>query len=242
MGQIEDVLNVARSYIGIQEQSTKHREIVDIYNGYRPLARGYYITPYDAWCMAFVSVCFIKANAVSALGRTECGCQEYLNYAKSMGMTVSKSEARYGDIVLYDWGQDGRSDHVGIVESVSGPTLKVIEGNKSDSVGYRNISIGNGQISGVVRPHYKNVATLKPYDKGRVSYAAKFERAKAGKYKCTASDYLNLRYNPFEGDNIITKITSGDTVQNYGYYTGEWLLVTYKEFTGFAHMGWLKKI
>ena len=34
-----------------------------------------------------------------------------------------------GDIIFFDWGNNGTIDHVGIVESVSGGTVNTIEGN-----------------------------------------------------------------------------------------------------------------
>lgn len=245
MGQKDDVINIAKSYLGTAEHSAKHKEILSIYNGYRPLARNYKMTEYDAWCMAFISAVFIKADAVNALGRTECACEEYLQYAKSMSMTVLRQSATSGDIVLYDWGGDGRSDHVGIVTERTLNTLRVLEGNKSDSVAYRLIDYDNSQIRAIVRPLYKNVLTggSEPvYDRTKVSYAATFEKKIAGKYKCTARDYLNLRYNPFEkSGNIITQINGGDYVHNYGYRTGDWYLVEYKGYTGFAHCNWLGK-
>ena len=34
-----------------------------------------------------------------------------------------------GDIIFFDWGNNGTIDHVGIVESVSGGTVNIMEGN-----------------------------------------------------------------------------------------------------------------
>ena len=39
-------------------------------------------------------------------------------------------------------------DHVGIEVDVTGDTIKVIEGNISDSVGYRNIKVNGKNICG----------------------------------------------------------------------------------------------
>ena len=82
MANINDILGIAESYRNTVEHSAKHREILSIYNNHRPLARGYKVTENDAWCMTFISALFIKGNAVDAIGITECGCQEYVNYAK----------------------------------------------------------------------------------------------------------------------------------------------------------------
>jgi hypothetical protein len=69
-----------------------------------------------------------------------------------------------GDIIFYDWQDNGTgdnvgsSDHVGIVISVNGTNLKIIEGNISDSVGYRNIKINGKYIRGYGIPDYGSKA------------------------------------------------------------------------------------
>lgn len=69
---------------------------------------------------------------------------------------------------MYDW-QDGANyattdntgnpDHIGIVASVSGNTLKIIEGNISNSVGYRTLQVNGRYIRGWVTPKYASKAT-----------------------------------------------------------------------------------
>ena len=66
-----------------------------------------------------------------------------INLAKKAGIWVENDAyiPSTGDVILYDWDDNGVgdctgwSDHVGIVVSVSGSTIKIIEGNKNDSVG-----------------------------------------------------------------------------------------------------------
>jgi hypothetical protein len=65
-----------------------------------------------------------------------------------------------GDVIFYDW-QDsgvgdntGSSDHVGIVEKVSGSTITVIEGNYSDSVKRRTMQVNGKYIRGYGVPKY----------------------------------------------------------------------------------------
>jgi len=49
------------------------------------------------------------------------------------------TDPQVGDIVFYDWGGDGVSDHVGIVEKVnSDGSIVAIEGNTSDGFGDSN--------------------------------------------------------------------------------------------------------
>ena len=242
MATANDVLKVAESYNGVKEGSARHREILDIYNSHRPLARGYTVKGTDAWCMTFISACFIKANAVEALGLTECGCQEYVNYARKNNMIVNNPIV--GDLVFYDWGNDGVVDHVGIIYGVSGYNLFIREGNKSDMVTTRVISKTSPSIKYFVRPKYNGTTTT--YDMSKIDFAQSFDRKIAGEYVCTASDFVALRYNPYveESDkknNKIAEIKKGETCHNYGYFTNDWLLVVYKGKTGFANKMHLRK-
>ena len=65
---------------------------------------------------------------------------------------------------MYDWQDSGSGDntgvpdHVGIVVSISGNTIRVIEGNISDSVGYRNIAVNGRYIRGYCLPDYASKA------------------------------------------------------------------------------------
>lgn len=238
MATANDVLKVAESYNGTTEGSAKHSEILNIYNSHRPLARGYTVKKTDAWCMTFISACFIKANAVDALGLTECGCQEYINYARKNNMIVNNPTI--GDLAFYDWGNDGVVDHVGIIYFESANNLFIREGNKNDMVATRVIAKNAPSIKYFVRPRYNNRSTT--YDMSKVSFADSFDRTIAGEYECTASDFLALRYNPYVSDNnLIDKIKSGDTCHNYGYFTKDWYLVVYKGKTGFANKTHLRK-
>ena len=237
MSQIDKVLNNCKKYLGIGEGSPSHTHILNVYNSHRPLARGYIVKPSDAWCMTFISAMFIESDAVAALGLTECGCQEYVNYARRNNMIVS--EPTVGDLIFYDWGGDSVADHVGIIYHRSGNLVNVYEGNRNDSVATRSIGIKDSRIKCFVRPKYASAAEA--YNIHKVSFADSFDHKLAGKYKCTASDFAALRYNPYVADNMIDEVQPGETVQNYGYYTDGWLMVVYKGKTGFTNILHYKK-
>ena len=241
MGKADRVIAIAEKFKGIAEYSPEHKAIINGYNSHAPLARGYKVQLSDAWCMAFVSYCFIQADAVEALGKTECGCQEYLEYAIKNDM-ITENPVR-GDIALYDWNSDGRCDHVGIVtRSNANGYVDVIEGNKSDSVGIRNISKNSRFIVAFVRPRYAKDAVSDDYVPGKIAFADSYNPRIAGKYRCTASDFLALRFGPSSDFSKFDDILPGDIVQSYGYYTGEWYLVTYNGRAGFCHKNWLQKV
>lgn len=156
----QDVLNVMRSWIGFSEANGKFKQIIDLYNSHKPLARGYAVKYTDEWCDTTVSAAAIKAGAVDLIG-TECGCEEHVKIFKKKGIWIEDGTItpQPGDIIVYNWGDntqpnDGYSDHIGYVESVSGRTITAIEGNKGEAVGRRTLTVGNGNIRGYARPKY----------------------------------------------------------------------------------------
>ena len=156
-----DLINVARGWLGYSEANGKHKEIMDVYNAHKPLARGYKIKPTDAGCDCFVSACAIKAGAVDLIG-TEVGCQKHIEIFKKKGIWIEDGtiKPKAGDIIFFNWddctqSNDGAADHVGIVENVYGNTITCIEGNYNDKVGRRTINVGWGYIRGYARPKYE---------------------------------------------------------------------------------------
>ena len=161
----QDVLNVMRSWIGYSEANGKHKQIIDLYNSHKPLARGYAVKYSDEWCDTTVSAAAIKAGVVDLIG-TECGCEQHVKIFQSMGIWIEDGTItpKPGDIILYNWDDatqpnDGYSDHIGYVESVSGRTITLIEGNKGEAVARREIPVGWGYIRGYARPKYSSGGT-----------------------------------------------------------------------------------
>lgn len=161
----QDVLNVMRSWIDYSEANGKFKQIIDLYNSHKPLARGYAVKYSDEWCDTTVSAAAIKAGVVDLIG-TECGCEQHVKIFQSMGIWIEDGTItpKPGDIILYNWDDatqpnDGYSDHIGYVESVSGRTITLIEGNKGEAVARREIPVGWGYIRGYARPKYSSGGT-----------------------------------------------------------------------------------
>lgn len=161
----QDVLNVMRSWINYSEANGKFKQIIDLYNSHKPLARGYKVKYSDEWCDTTVSAAAIKAGVVDLIG-TECGCEQHIKIFKQKGIWIEDGTIRPlpGDIILYNWDDatqpnDGYSDHIGYVESVSGRTITLIEGNKGEAVARREIPVGWGYIRGYARPKYSSSGT-----------------------------------------------------------------------------------
>ena len=173
-----DVLNVARGWIGYSENNGKHKEILNVYNAHKPLARNYKMKPTDHWCDCFVSACAIKAGAVDLIG-TEVGCENHIAIFKKKGIwnEDGRIKPQVGDIILYNWddstqSNDGAADHIGLVEQVYGNTIVCIEGNYNDAVGRRTINVGWGYIRGYARPKYAESSSTVAVKKKNVDTVA----------------------------------------------------------------------
>ena len=59
-----------------------------------------------------------------------------------------------GDIIFFDWDNDGISDHVGIVERAENGTVYTIEGNSGDVCRSGSYEVGSGCIFGYGVPDY----------------------------------------------------------------------------------------
>ena len=163
------VANWLVQYLGVKKGSAGHKEILAVFNNSKLCSR-YKMTTSDAWCAAATSAAFIACGLAGAAGSgklfqcVECSCNYMITKAKAQRIWVENDAhvPKVGDVILYDW-QDsgvgdntGSSDHVGIVYSVSGSTIKVIEGNTSNTVGYRTLSVNGRYIRGFITPNYAN--------------------------------------------------------------------------------------
>lgn len=155
------VVEQAKAWLGYNEKDGSHKKIIDVYNSHKPLARGYKVKYTDAWCATFVSAVAIQLGYTDIMP-TECSCNKMIELHKKLGIWI-ENENRVpnpGDILFYDWEDDGkgdntgRSDHVGIVERVVGDTITVIEGNYKNAVTRRNIRVNGKNIRGYGVPKY----------------------------------------------------------------------------------------
>ena len=154
-------VQTAQMYSGCNEADGSHKQIIDRYNAHEPLALGYEVQYTDSWCSTFVSAMAIECSLTDIIP-TECGCERHIGLFQEIGRWVEDDNAipLPGDLIFYDWDQDGRgeargwSDHVGIVVGTKWPFIKVIEGNKDDSVSYRILLLGNEKIRGYARPDF----------------------------------------------------------------------------------------
>ncbi|MGN1301645.1 MAG: CHAP domain-containing protein [Clostridia bacterium] len=156
-----EVVRQAQAWIGKKESDGSHKEIIDVYNSHKPLARGYAVKYTDAWCSTFVSAVAIKLGYTDIIP-TECGCEKHIQLFKNIGSWIENENRtpKAGDIIFYDWEDNGsgdnrgHSDHIGIVEKVSNSTITVIEGNINNAVGRRTLKVNGKYIRGYATPKY----------------------------------------------------------------------------------------
>jgi len=176
----QKIVNMAVSFLGCNEADGSHKKIIDIYNSHKPLARSYKVKYTDAWCATFASAMAIKCGMTDIIP-TECGCGQMIALFQKLGAWQENDayKPQAGDYIFYDWDDSGAGnntgwpEHVGIVVSVSGSTIKVIEGNISNKVGYRNIAVNARYIRGYGVPKYKEQAVapeVKENDDEKLAY------------------------------------------------------------------------
>jgi len=158
------VVEQAKAWIGRKEADGTHKLIIDVYNSQKPLPVGYRVKYNDAWCATFASAVFVKLGYTDIVS-TECSCPRWITLLKKDKMWVEDESVtpQPGWLLFYDW-DDGSSyatkdntgspEHVGIVEKVSGGYITVIEGNYSNSVKRRTISVNGRYIRGYGVPKY----------------------------------------------------------------------------------------
>lgn len=142
-----DYKTYASSWIGTRQGSGRHKQIVDGYNAIKPLPDGYRLTYNDPWCAGFASFVLSKCGAKNApFSASVPRMKEKARKAKQI-----VKYPRVNDLVLYDWQGDGVPDHVGIIFSINGDLMQVIEGNMSRAVGVRTINKKSRYINCYIR-------------------------------------------------------------------------------------------
>lgn len=178
MATASDVLRIAAGEIGYTRWD-------DELNGTRygrwyaeKTGNSYYGTNGVPYCAMFVSWVFAQAGqSMPGLPTASCSVIVANNRGTSRSKTVS--QARPGDIVLFDWNPsagDG-ADHVGIVESNHGSYLTTIEGNTSSGTSGSQSNGGGvwrrtraySTVYAIYRPVYESEDEVTEQDKNDIA-------------------------------------------------------------------------
>lgn len=158
------VVNLANSWVGKNEVDGSYKSIIDIYNGYKgAFPRSTKMQYGWAWCACTWSALAIKLGYTDIMP-IEISCGYLIENAKKMGCWQENDAyvAKPGDAVLYDWGDSGKGDntawpdHVGVIveTNASAGYYVVVEGNYSNAVKKRTLSINGRYIRGFICPKY----------------------------------------------------------------------------------------
>lgn len=143
----------AERYLGWSEP-TGDDFFINLYNDYT----GAGFPTNVAWCAIYVTVIARLKGVSTDVIPNFADCDAGVRWFKNKGRWEnSKSQGgsytpKRNDVIFYSNKHTQKdSTHVGYVVSVNGSTLKAIEGNKSDAVGYRSINLSDPYIIGYGR-------------------------------------------------------------------------------------------
>ena len=108
------------------------------------------------WCACFASWCadqcgYLESGIIPKFSL----CSDGVNWFKGKGQWQDKNyEPQAGDIIFFDWGNDGSIDHVGIVEKCENGTVYTVEGNSGDACRQQSYPVGSSSIYGYGCPKY----------------------------------------------------------------------------------------
>lgn len=116
-----------------------------------------------AWCACYVSWVLRQAGVKKSVCFNYCYCPTAVNWFKAQGIWKGRDyKPSPGDIIMFDWENDGVSDHTGIVERCAGGIVYTIEGNSGDQCRRKSYAVGSSVIMGYGVPKYENNATIPP--------------------------------------------------------------------------------
>ena len=124
--------------------------------GGEPYWRWYGFNSRIEWCAVFVSWVYNQAGYLNIAVPKFSTCHtQGVPWFKTFGLWREKGYVpKSGDIIFFDWEQDGHTDHVGIVEKSDGKDIYTIEGNSRDAVKKKKYSINSKYIYGFGIPKY----------------------------------------------------------------------------------------
>ncbi len=124
--------------------------------GGKPYWQWYGFNSRVEWCAVFVSWVFNQAGYLNTAVPKFSTCHtQGVPWFKSMGLWKEKGYIpKAGDVIFFDWEQDGHTDHVGIVEKSDEKNVYTVEGNSRDEVKQKKYSINSKYIYGYGIPNY----------------------------------------------------------------------------------------
>ncbi len=245
MANLQAYLNVLSNWYGYNEANATDDIIIDIYNSQRE-SGSYKMSHSDPWCHATVSAAAYKSGNKGVVPNTAY-CPDGINWFKRKGQWHSRGyRPSIGDIVYYDWGGDGVSDHVGVVIRVSGSTIVVREGNKNDRLEDRTIAFNNGCIMGYGHPNWGSSSTTtntstSTTTNGDYHIVKKGETLSGIAKQYGVSVNEMVQWNNIKNANVISigqkLVVKKKSSSNYKKVTADWIRRLQRELNNQFHAG-----
>lgn len=150
-----DIINKALSFVGIKEEPAGSNNVIFNTHYYGRVINH----PDYHWCVVGVWDTFRECGASGLFfgGGKTASCAELWNWARKNKLTVT-TPAR-GDLVLFDWDNNGKANHVGIIKAVrEDGTLDTVEFNVDDAVKEMHRT-NKAQFIAFIRPKYDPEST-----------------------------------------------------------------------------------
>lgn len=221
----QKVVDLVKSWHGKNEADGSYKTIIDIYNSVAPFPRSTKMKYSWAWCVCTWSALAKKLGYVPIMP-VEISCYYIIEEAKKMGIWVENDAyvPSPGDAVLYDWQDNGvgdntgNPDHIGTVIEVypSAGYMVVEEGNYSNAVKKRTISLNGKFIRGFITPKYTDNTVSAPTQTAGKSVETVAREVIAGRWGNNPERKKALEakgYNYEEVRNRVNEILNGSAVK-----------------------------
>lgn len=216
----QKVVDLVTSWEGKKESDGSYKSIIDLYNSKAPWPRTKMEYGWP-WCACTWSA-LAKALGYTAIMPIEISCYYLIEAAKKMGCWVENDAyvPSPADAILYDWQDNGvgdntgTPDHVGTVIYVnkSAGYMVVEEGNYSNSVKRRTISINGKYIRGFITPKYTSNSVSQPTQTSGKSVTTVAREVISGMWGNGDERVANLKakgYDPVAVQNEVNRILNG---------------------------------
>lgn len=220
----QNVVDLIESWVGKKESDGSFKEIIDIYNTNKNLPRGIKMQYNWAWCAATWSALAIKLLYMDIMP-VEMSCGFLIDIAKKMGCWMEQDDyiPKPGDACLYDWQDSGKGDNTGWPDHIGTVTYAnkesgyfiVTEGNYSNSVKKRTVSINGKFIRGFITPKYDDETATVPIGpkKDDLTIAREVIAGMWGNNPERASRLSENGYNPEIIRQLVNSILNDDAVK-----------------------------
>lgn len=269
MSKRNDFVKKALSWVGTKEGSKGHAQIVADYN--KACDKGRKADTNSLWCALFVGAVAqetdnVLTGSVGVPVDYSCGKGSHSLIEKARAANIWVEDDAYipsvGDVIIYAWNDpkpktDNTTghDHTGIVTSVAAKSFVVTEGNKSNAVGNRRMSVNAKNIRGFICPVFAD-EQVNPEPTPTPTPTPTPEPTPTGEtYKVVnVNTNLRIRKEPTTNSDVVGRLANGDKVTIYDQVNGFGKVVDCPCYTdptlrhkttcpvGWVSMSYLKKV